>query len=148
MQLFSGSVSGLAVQLPGWKYPAVFQLGSGQVQCDNYGGAWGEQRQLDRFLQTYAVELAKIEARRRGHTVTEQPLLDGSIKLTILVIAFVALASAMTVAVAMHRIREEAARPAPPDVQGIREVMGRIDESLAVLEPPPARLATQPAQPD
>ncbi len=44
---------------------------------------WGEQRELDRFLQGYAVEKARIEARRRGHTVTEQSLADGSIKLTI-----------------------------------------------------------------
>ena len=31
----------------------------------------------------YAVEKARIEARRQGHSVTEQPLADGSIKLTI-----------------------------------------------------------------
>ena len=82
-QLFSGSVTGLAVQLPGWKYPAICQLDSGQLQFDNYGGAWGQQSQLDRLLQAYAVEKAKIEARKQGHTVTEQPLTDGSIKLTI-----------------------------------------------------------------
>jgi hypothetical protein len=29
------------------------------------------------------VEKAKIEARKRGHSVFEQPLADGSIKLTI-----------------------------------------------------------------
>lgn len=44
---------------------------------------WGEQQQLDRFLQAYAVEKARIEARKQGHTVTEQPLADGSIKVTI-----------------------------------------------------------------
>jgi hypothetical protein len=44
---------------------------------------WGDQRQLDRFLQAYAVEKAKIEARKRGHSVTEQALADGSIKLTL-----------------------------------------------------------------
>lgn len=85
-QLYSGSVTGLAVQLPGWRYPAVCQLDSGQVQFDNYGGAWGEQRELDRFLQAYAVEMTKIVARRQGQTVTEQPLSDGSIKLTIQVV--------------------------------------------------------------
>ena len=41
------------------------------------------QQELDRFLQAYAVERAKSEARRQGHSVTEQPLADGSIKLTI-----------------------------------------------------------------
>ena len=82
-QLFSGSVTGLAVQLPGWKYPVVCQLETGQVKFDDYSGTWGERQELDRFLQAYAVEAAKIEARRKGHTVTEQPLSDGSIKLTI-----------------------------------------------------------------
>jgi hypothetical protein len=53
------------------------------VQLDNFGGHWGKSQQLDRFLQAYAVEKAKIEARRRGHSVMEQPLANGSIKLTI-----------------------------------------------------------------
>jgi len=82
-RLFSGEVSGLLVNLPDWQYPVVCDLGSGQVRFDNFGGRWGDQKELDRFLQAYAVEKAKIEARRRGHTVTEQPLADGSIKLTI-----------------------------------------------------------------
>ena len=38
---------------------------------------------VSKFLQAYAVEVTKIEARRAGHTVTEQPLEDGSIKLTL-----------------------------------------------------------------
>ena len=53
------------------------------MQFDNYGGKWGEQVQLDRFLQSYAVEKAKFEARKHGHTVTEQALSDGSIKLLV-----------------------------------------------------------------
>ena len=44
---------------------------------------WGEQTQLDQFLQTYACETAKLEARKRGHSVSEQQLADGSIKLCI-----------------------------------------------------------------
>lgn len=82
-KLFSSTVEGLAVQLPGWKYPVVCQLETGQLQFDNYGGRWGEQAQLDRFLQAYAVERAKLAARKQGHSVTEEPLTDGSIKLTI-----------------------------------------------------------------
>ena len=66
-------------------YPAVFDTRSGQVRFDNYGGRWGEQVQLDRFLQAYAVEKATLEARRKGHTVTEQTLDNGSIKLTVTV---------------------------------------------------------------
>lgn len=71
------------MKLPGWNYPVVFDLTTGQVAFDNYNGRWGEQSKLDALLQMYAVEKAKIEARKKGHTVTEQALADGSIKLTI-----------------------------------------------------------------
>ncbi len=83
--LFATEASGLLVRLPGWIYPVVFDTRSGQVRFDNYGGRWGEQVQLDRFLQAYAVEKTKIEARRKGHTVFEQTLDNGSIKLTVTV---------------------------------------------------------------
>jgi hypothetical protein len=53
------------------------------VRYDNYGGRWGEQAQLDRFLQTYAVEKVKLEARKKGYQVTEQALADGAIKLQV-----------------------------------------------------------------
>ncbi len=83
VRLFSGTATGLTVRLPGWNYPAVFDLATGEVKFDNYGGHWGDQRELDRFLQAYSVEKAKIEARKRGHSVTEQQLADGSVRLTI-----------------------------------------------------------------
>lgn len=82
-QLYSGPVSGLAVQLPGWHYPVVFDTAKAEARYDNFGGNWGEQKELDRFMQAYAVEKAKIEARKQGHTVTEQALADGSIKLRV-----------------------------------------------------------------
>lgn len=81
--VFRTRVTGLGVQLPGWRYPAVCETSTGQVRYDIYNGAWGDQVELDRFLQSYAVEKSKIEARRCGHSVTEQSLADGSIKLTI-----------------------------------------------------------------
>jgi hypothetical protein len=82
-KLFSGEVEGIGIQLPDWTYPVVFDLKQGSLQFDNFGGRWGEQRHLDRFLQAYACEKAKIEARRKGHSVTEQELPDGCVKLTI-----------------------------------------------------------------
>jgi len=82
-KLFSTEATGVIVKLPGWRYPAVFETQSGQASFDNYEGRWGEQSHLDRFLQSYAVEKAKLEARKKGHTVTEQALADGSIKLTV-----------------------------------------------------------------
>ena len=46
--------------------------------------AVGEQEHLDRLLQLYAVERAKLEARKKGYTVSEHSLQDGSIKLNII----------------------------------------------------------------
>lgn len=82
-KLYSSHATGLGIQLPKWRYLAVCDLATGQVQYDNFKGHWGEQKHLDSFLQAYAVEKAKVEARRKGHTSTEQTLSDGSIKLTI-----------------------------------------------------------------
>jgi hypothetical protein len=81
--LFSGEAVGLLVRLPDWLYPVVLDTATGQIHYDNYNQAWGKQEHLDRFLQIYAVERARIEARKRGHNVVEQALPDGSIKVTI-----------------------------------------------------------------
>ena len=82
-KLFSGEATGLAVELPDWQYPIVIDTTNGEVRYDNFGGRWGEQKHLDALLQFYAVEKARLEARRAGHDITERPLADGSIKLTI-----------------------------------------------------------------
>ncbi len=81
--LFTSPAEGLAVRLPGWTYPVVCQAEQGELAYDHYGGAWGDPAELDRFLQAYAVEKARIEARKQGYRVSEQPLADGSIKLTV-----------------------------------------------------------------
>ena len=82
-QLYSGEAQGLVVRLPGWNYPVVFDAASGEARYDNFSGAWGEQKELERLLQAYAVEKVRVEARRSGHAVTEQPLPDGSVRLLI-----------------------------------------------------------------
>ena len=82
-KLFSRSAEGLIVKLPEWTYPVVFDTQSGEAKYDNFNGRWGEQSKLNNFLQTYACEKAKLEARRNGYTCLEQPLEDGSVKLTI-----------------------------------------------------------------
>ena len=61
----------------------VADLKTGQLQYDNYNGHWGPQGELDKFLQGYAVEKAKLEARKKGHSVSETRLQDGSIKVTV-----------------------------------------------------------------
>jgi hypothetical protein len=83
-ELFSGEATGLLVQLPGWQYPVVIDAATGELRYDNYGGQWGAQEQLDRFLQSYAVEKVKLEARQKNYAVTEQTLQDGSIQLRVL----------------------------------------------------------------
>jgi hypothetical protein len=83
VRLFSGEVTGLAVQLPDWVYPVVVDLPTGEIKMDDFGGRWGDQKHLDRLIQAYAVEKCRIEARKRGHVCTEQTLADGSIKLVV-----------------------------------------------------------------
>lgn len=43
VRLFSGSATGLAVRLPGWRFPVVFDLAAGEARYDNYGGHWKGQ---------------------------------------------------------------------------------------------------------
>jgi len=82
-RLFGGEAVGLAVQLPDWHYAVVADLATGQLKLDNFGGRWGDPVHLDRFLQAYAVERARAEARKKGLVCTEQAMADGCIKLSI-----------------------------------------------------------------
>ena len=75
--------TGWAVNLRDWKYPVICKIETGEVAYDNYENRWGDQKRLDELIQRYAVEKTKIEARRKGHSVTEQKLEDGSVKLTV-----------------------------------------------------------------
>ena len=61
----------------------VANVQSGELKLDNYNGAWGPQSELDRLIQAYATEKAKLECRKAGHSVTEHSLPDGSIRLLI-----------------------------------------------------------------
>ena len=81
--VFRETLEGVGIQLADWKYPVVCDLQSGKVFFDNFDGLWGEKKELDRFLQRYAVERTAIEARRNGYSVLESMLEDGSIKLTL-----------------------------------------------------------------
>ena len=85
VRFYDGSeVSGQAVELTGWRYPVVFDLAGG-MKYDDFEGRWGERRHLDSLLQSYAVEKAKIEARRHGYAAHERPLADGSVRVTVTV---------------------------------------------------------------
>jgi hypothetical protein len=82
-RLYNGEATGLLVQLPGWQYPAVIDTSTGLIKYDNFEGRWGDQKCLDRLLQMYAVEKAKLEARKKGLFVSEQAIQDRSILLQI-----------------------------------------------------------------
>ncbi|OYP34002.1 hypothetical protein CGZ80_17580 [Rhodopirellula sp. MGV] len=81
--LYRHTASGQPVFLRGWRYPVVFDLATGKSSYDNFEGHWGDPKRLDEFMQAYAVEKAKIEARKQGYSVSEQLLTDGSIKVTV-----------------------------------------------------------------
>ena len=83
VQLFSADATGLSVRLPGWQYPIVVDTVAGSIKYDNYEGRWGDPAELGRLLQMYAVEKAKLEARKKGYCVSEQARQDGSIVLQI-----------------------------------------------------------------
>jgi hypothetical protein len=82
-RLFEGEATGLLVTSPGWLYPCVCNPATGAPRHDNYQQAWGQQEHPDRFPQASALEKARLEARKRGHSVVEQALPDGSVKRTI-----------------------------------------------------------------
>lgn len=82
-RLFGAEATGHCVRLPEWKYPVVCDLENGSLAYDNFEGRWGNPRELDRLIQSYAVEKTKLEARRAGHSVTERVLESGAVKLTV-----------------------------------------------------------------
>lgn len=82
VRFYQDEVTGVAVDLPGWAYPVVFDLRGG-VRFDNYEGRWGHERELHKLLQAYAVECVTAEARLAGHRVCERLLDSGCIQLTV-----------------------------------------------------------------
>jgi hypothetical protein len=84
VRLFDRVAQGIGVQLDGWRFPLCIEA-DGNLLFDNFGGFWGSPEKLDQFQQMYAVEKAKLEARRQGYSCQEFVLADGSIRLNVLV---------------------------------------------------------------
>ena len=80
--LYNSTETGLAVKLPGWKYPAVVKA-DGKIAYDNYGGSWGKQSELGKLTAHYGIEKAKIEARKKGYSVIEGRNVKGDLTLKI-----------------------------------------------------------------
>src|SRR5271168_3646972 len=68
-RFYSGEATGLLVQLRGWTYPLAIDTTTGAVQYDTFEGRWGEQAKLDQFMQMYAVEKCRQEARAKGYAL-------------------------------------------------------------------------------
>ena len=84
VRLFDRVAQGIGVQLDGWRFPVCIES-DGNLLFDTFGGFWGIPEKLDQFQQMYAVEKAKLEARKQGYTCQESVLVDGSIRLNVLV---------------------------------------------------------------
>ena len=84
VRLFDRVAQGIGVQLEGWRFPVCIEA-DGNLLFDNFGGFWGLPDKLDQFQQAYAVEKAKLEARKQGYSCQESILADGSIRLNVLV---------------------------------------------------------------
>jgi hypothetical protein len=80
--LYGGKVNGAAVSLPGWRYPLVMTK-EGEIKYDNYGGSWGQQKEMNALLTRYGIEVAKKEARKKGYTTVETTLPSGEIQVKI-----------------------------------------------------------------
>jgi len=78
VELYSSTHKGLAVHLPGWRYPVVVEE-DGTLYYDNYGGRWGRIEELRKLQNRYGAELVKKEARKRGLSVREKVEADGTI---------------------------------------------------------------------
>ena len=48
VQLFNAQATGLAVELPGWRYPVVCELDCGRLRFDNFNERWGRRQELVR----------------------------------------------------------------------------------------------------
>ena len=84
VRLFDRVAQGIGVQLDGWRFPVCIES-DGNLLFDNFGGFWGVPEKLDQFQQAYAVEKAKLEARKQGYQCSESVLADGSIRLNVMV---------------------------------------------------------------
>ena len=78
VNFYSGTRSGLAVHLPGWKYPVVVD-GEGNLFYDNYGGVWGDIAHLNGLVQDYVAAVVEAEARSAGQYAWREERADGTL---------------------------------------------------------------------
>ena len=64
-RLYGGSYTGDGFTLPNWQYPLVFR-DDGQMAYDDFNGAWGDVKDLDRLRAAYALDTAQKAAETQG----------------------------------------------------------------------------------
>jgi hypothetical protein len=85
-RLYNTPVTGLGVQLRGWRFPLVINTDTGDTKYDNYGGSWGDAKELDAFKQRYPLEAAKQAAEAKNMQYREVVLDDGAIALDVVLV--------------------------------------------------------------
>lgn len=81
VNIYQTTVTGTAIQLPGWIYPVV--LRGTELIYDNYEGQWGDIAHLKRLRQLYTTKATIRAARRMGRRVIAQEARNGRIRLTL-----------------------------------------------------------------
>jgi hypothetical protein len=86
VQLYSEKAEGLAVELPGWRFPIVVDLKKETVKYDNFNGRWGRIEELTRLEQAYQTEHVLKTARDSCmfSSINETILEDGSIQINLM----------------------------------------------------------------
>jgi hypothetical protein len=75
-------VTGIALRLPGWRYPVIIDA-EGRLHYDHYEGRWGDLAHLHRFRQAYAEAATRRFARTQGFRVTRTVQPDGTVRLAL-----------------------------------------------------------------
>lgn len=83
-RLYDGTTrAGIAVKLPNWKFPVVFDTAKGEALFDNFNGSWGQEIEIDRLVQAYTVEKTSALAREQGfHDIVSEVDAEGTIHMT------------------------------------------------------------------
>lgn len=84
-RLYSGSgyTEGVAIDLPRWRYPVVITP-QGKMFYDNYGGQWGSESELHKFMSTYEIAVIRDQAKLNGYMRNETTLPDGTVRITMM----------------------------------------------------------------
>lgn len=71
-RFYDGKIEyGTKIKLPNWNYPIIVKS-DGNVIYDNYEGNWGDEKEINKLKQHYAVEKTKSIAIKNGYTFTEK----------------------------------------------------------------------------